>query len=173
MATRRPLVMVTGVQRELASGDLLPWTTIENLRVVDRAYAEYTSAAQITAFIPPDDTIPQITEGTQILSVTITPKNTTNRLRFRASAGGSADLQDDGISLAAFRNGVSNALGSSYGVLAPYAGGSTFCYLEGEFVPGSTSALTLSIRAGGAAGNITINGYSGVRFFGGSWKSTL
>lgn len=44
------------------------------------AYAENSSVAEITTAIPLDDTRPQITEGTQIITVTYTPKVSTNYL---------------------------------------------------------------------------------------------
>src|SRR5215207_2766373 len=48
---------------------------------VDSAYAEYTTSASLSTVIPSDDTVPTSTEGTQILSVGITPKSATNKLR--------------------------------------------------------------------------------------------
>jgi hypothetical protein len=49
--------------------------------IVNRDYQEYTTNADLTTNIPIDDTIPQITEGTQILSLSITPKASANRVR--------------------------------------------------------------------------------------------
>ena len=49
--------------------------------VIDSAYAEYTSNTDISSAIPIDDTIPQSGEGVEILTVSITPKSTTNKLR--------------------------------------------------------------------------------------------
>jgi hypothetical protein len=50
-------------------------------RVVGRAYAEYLANADLATAIPRDDTIPQVTEGTQILALTHTPQAATNRIR--------------------------------------------------------------------------------------------
>lgn len=149
--------MTTGTIREIATGDLVPWTAVENMRVVDRGYAEFATMTVVATLIPGDDTIPQSTEGSQILSVVITPKNTTNRLRFRASAGGAASNTADGLTLAVFRNGVANALAAAYGSLAAYGNDGSFCFVEGEFVPATTSPVTITVRIGGSTGNITLN----------------
>jgi hypothetical protein len=41
------------------------------------------------------------------------------------------------------------------------------------YSPGSTSAQTLSVRCGGAAANIVLNGNTGSRLLGGSAMATL
>ena len=41
--------------------------------IINSAYGEYTANADLTATIPADDTIPQNTEGTEIVTATITP----------------------------------------------------------------------------------------------------
>ena len=51
-----------------------------------RSYAELLTAASLSTTIPYDDTIPQITEGTEILTATITPKSTASAFAFASSA---------------------------------------------------------------------------------------
>ena len=59
--------------------------------VVQTAYAEYTANSNITAVIPNDDTIPQNTEGTEIINLSITPRFATSVIlcRFHGTADSS------------------------------------------------------------------------------------
>ena len=52
--------------------------------VVQVQRTEYTSLTSANSSIPFDDSIPQISEGTALISVSITPKSTTNILRVEA-----------------------------------------------------------------------------------------
>jgi hypothetical protein len=158
----------------VSNGVRINGTTLEAALncVIDRAYASYTTATTLSTAIPIDDTIPQNTEGTQILSASITPKTTTNRIRARfqgflvgsAGAGGTA-------AAALFVNSGANALATS---AAAHDGGNLRAIiLEHEFVPGSTSAQTLAIRVGGNA-TILMNSTNGSsRAFGGVAAATL
>lgn len=144
--------------------------TYEQLKVLDRAYAEYTTNADITGLIPFDDTIPQNTEGTQILSVTLTPKSVTSRVRLRFQGqivGGFVNYI-----AAIFSSASSNALRSGWATLdSSYAGP---LVLEHEYVPGVTTTLTFSVRIGTQSGTtMRLNGTSGGRLFGGSAGATL
>lgn len=141
--------------------------------IVDRAYSEYTTNADLTAVIPYDDTVPQSTEGTQIMSVTITPKSATSRLRIQAKAFGSPLSSGDAIVLAAFTTASSSALAAAIGPANVNAGAVTNCCLDFEFVPGSTSAQTVSIRCGGTVGTVRLNGNTGARRLGGAARATL
>lgn len=140
--------------------------------VVDRAFASYATNADITAVIPFDDTIPQNTEGTQILSASITPKTATNRIRYRFQ-GFYAVLASANIVFAAFQNSVANAIqvGSTYQITGGAIGQ---MILEGELAPGSTSAQTIAIRVGpGGATTMRLNGQTSGRLFGGAAAATL
>jgi hypothetical protein len=118
-----------------------------------------------------DDTIPQIGEGTQIISVSITPKSITNKLRcrFRGQASPSAAV----LVAAAMFNTAANAIAAT----ATSTGGINNMgqlTLEYEFVPGVLTAQTITIRAGpSGAGAIRFNGTSAGRAFGGVSVATL
>jgi hypothetical protein len=138
--------------------------------VIDSAYAEYTTNADITAVIPIDDTIPQSGEGVEILTVSITPKSTTNKLRVRfvglATPGGAANL-----AVALFLNSETDARAARYSSTA--ANFAQVFGLEHEFVPGATSSQTLKIRAGVSSGTCRFNGTVSGRIFGGVNRTTL
>jgi hypothetical protein len=116
-----------------------------------------------TSTIPLDDTIPQSSEGTQILTVNITPSNNTSRLvvtgvmQFGLS-------QADQVIVSLF-NGGTNAIAAWSDNFAGGLGQMSFVH---EFVPGSTSPLTMAVRMGDVGGNqLDVNGISGGRLFGG------
>lgn len=139
--------------------------------VIDFATDAYTTNADLTTAIPTDDTIPQVTEGTQILSATITPKSTTNRIRvqFTGSISASANLY---VSAAVFVNGGTNAV---YATFTTVQGNNlaTTIALDYSYVPASTSAQAITIRVGPQSGTVRLNGTNGARFFGGTASARL
>jgi len=99
-------------------------------------------------FIPYDNTTPQISEGVQIIELTITPKKLTNKIVSRISFTGSTV---SGLLIAAlFRNNEPNAICTAVVEL-----GVTFQPLTLDFVdtPNSTSATRYSIRVSGSNSN--------------------
>jgi hypothetical protein len=139
--------------------------------VVDRAYAEYTSNADLTTAIPVDDTIPQSSEGTQILSASITPKSTTNRIRARFR--GQVSVAGAGVVVsAAMFNGGADAIAAEANSLT---GSSNYgpITLEYEYVPGATSSITFTVRVGPASSTARMNGVPAGRTFGGVSRATL
>jgi hypothetical protein len=138
--------------------------------VVDRAYAEYTANADLTATIPYDDTIPQNTEGTEILTATITPKATTNRVRIRFS-GFAESNGNVNVTVALFRDDGADAIQARGQVL--WGGSPEQLSLEHEHVPGTTSAVTYKIRVGPSASTIRFNGRVATRIYGGVAAATM
>src|SRR5262245_37452189 len=61
-------------------------TTLQQLPAF--AHAEYTTNTSLTTAIPADDTIPQITEGTQVLSLSISAKRATSLIYVRFTGFG-------------------------------------------------------------------------------------
>lgn len=141
--------------------------------LLDRAYAEYTANANLTTVIPGDDTIPQNTEGTEVLSVSFTPKSATSRVRLRFEGCVAADTANLAIGAAIFSSASANALRA--GIANPGAIGNLESMLvEHEYVPGVTTALTFSVRVGPlTAGTVRMNGSATARFFGGTMAATL
>lgn len=145
---------LTQAQKDQALANLLTST------IVDRSFDTFSTYTTIqTPLIPYDNTTPQVTEGTQIFSKAFTPKNTTNRLRVRCIIP-FATASVTAVIAAMFVNGGANAVRSN--VFTP--GGASYMsvlVLEHEFVPGSTSAQTISIRVGpNNAVNVYLNGDS-------------
>lgn len=141
---------------------------------VSAQYATYTNFA--AAQIPVDDTIPQITEGTEVMSTSFTSTSATSKLNFQINM--QCDYTSDhGILCAVFRTGQNDALFTQY--LADGVVGGQGVYAAFSFVVDSpsTSSETYSIRLGAetAAGTFYINGNTSSRHFGGSrwWQMTI
>lgn len=113
--------------------------------VIDSAYAEYTTAISFASLIPYDNTIPGSLEGTEIMSVAITPKTTTNRLRIRFKGNIVVSALDQVIA-AVFLNSELSA--RSTAATAASAGYIVPLVLDHEFVPGVTTTCTFHIRIG-------------------------
>lgn len=131
-----------------------------------------SAVATGTTTIPVDDTIPQITEGTQFLTATITPKATTNRLLISVVFFGSYNVTEQ-IVVALFQDATANAL-AAVAFYQPTGTAPMSIPLQHEMAAGTTSATTFRVRAGAnSAGTVTMNGQSGVRRFGGVASSRI
>lgn len=141
--------------------------------VIQSVTASYATYSNTTTQIPTDDTIPQNTEGTEILSVSITPKFATSKLRIRA--GGLFLLSGAGAGvLAVFRDSTADAVYAQ----AMNTPGTEYIALSGEAVIDASAATstTLKVRVGPNAGvTMYVNGSAGSRIFGGvgAWRLTV
>jgi hypothetical protein len=137
--------------------------------VIDFAFASYASDASLTTAIPSDGTIPLVGEGTEILSASITPKTTTNKIRFRFCGFGGINTTAD-FSAAAFVNGGTCV----QAVQQSSAAGAHPLSMEWVYTPGATSAQTISIRVGPSSGTLKMNAAAGANNrFGGACAATL
>ncbi|WP_165410044.1 hypothetical protein [Rhizobium ruizarguesonis] len=163
-----------------ASGTPITNALMPTGSIVDSVAATpYAANATLSAVIPRDDTAPQISEGTEILTVIITPKSTTNKLRcrfkgqFSRSAAGTviAAIFATGTSI----GGTAADARRAVGVTVPSTDQCFMADMEVEFVPGITTAVTLSVRVGpdAVAGYARLNGTSLGRLLGGSSAATL
>ncbi len=113
--------------------------------IVSRNYSEYTAVTGLTTAIVFDDTIPDIAEGTEVLTATITPSSTSNRVRIRATAAGSASGNLD-VGIALFVDATAPALAARRGKILG-AGGTDNLVLEHEYAPSTTSTLTFRLES--------------------------
>lgn len=141
----------------------------------DTARATNASITSFSTQIPFDDTIPQQTEGTQVISLNFTPKSITNKLRVRFKADISTNSAAPGHGIASlFQDSNSNAIKAT----SAYFGAASSIVqiaLDHEYVPGTTSLITLAVRLGSSVGGATVfpNGTNGSRVFGGSGAMSL
>lgn len=142
---------------------------------VQLAYTENVTKQTGTTLIPYDDTIPQNTEGDQYMSVSITPKATTNILVIDILAMMYHSATTGNIAGAIFQNSTANAL-AAFSAAEAYGGnsGGNAYRARHIMVAGTTSATTFKFRAGGQiAGTTTFNGIGGSRYFGGVLASSI
>ncbi|MBW7909652.1 MAG: hypothetical protein H3C49_00010 [Alphaproteobacteria bacterium] len=134
-------------------------------------YATYSTYAVLTSIIPHDNTVPQASEGTQILSVTLSPQSASNRVRIRFSGFGTVSGAHSATAFLSIDGGAAVQAVSSYG---HDAASTVHLGFEFEHVPGDTAPHTYSVRVGpGSSGSLRMNGGSSARLFGGAAAATL
>lgn len=131
-----------------------------------------TTNFSTTTTIPLDDTIPQNTEGGEVMTVTITPKDAANVLEITIDGFGSEAAANVMIG-AFFRDSIANAFATQ--ILAqPFTGnGAVGFSMRAYIVAGSTSATTLKFRAGPNIGTLFINTTSGASLFSTTATATM
>lgn len=162
--------IIAGTTQKLISADILK-SAYPNM-VVQSVYSETATMTTTTAAIPVDDTIPQITEGVELLTANITPKVSTNRIRVTFEIPwASSGTASNGV-IAIFQDAVANAL---FAKTVQIVNNHDKAILSGtfEFIAGTTSAMVIRARVGISAGTMTINGAAGARLFGGVSKAVL
>ena len=119
-----------------------------------------------TTTIPLDDSIPVNTEGTEWITLAITPTNASNYLYFDTNIMVAPSTTAFVIG-ALFQDTTANALAVGYTYLTTANSGSPLRIFH-KMVAGTTSATTFKIRVGPqVAATVTINGQVGGRLFGG------
>jgi len=149
-------------------------TLLNLLKIVpNRVYSEYTANADLSTTIPGDDTIPQNTEGTEIQTVTITPRSTSSRIRIRWTGQVIAATGGANLIAALFQDSTASALRTTMTNPNDLSGYGDIIKLEHEHAPGTVSAITYKIRVGASSGTCRLNGTNSGRFFGGTSAATL
>jgi hypothetical protein len=137
-------------------------------------FVEATNVAHTTGttIIPADDTKPQNTEGTQILTATITPIYSTSEIMAVATIPVVGGPASNNIVGAMFLNSGADAVNVSLAFTnAVFVGLSPLVYV---WAPGGTSAQTINVRLGlSGAGTWFLNGSGGGRLFGGAATARL
>lgn len=140
--------------------------------IVQVVNTETGAVATGTTVIPFDDTIPQITEGTEFMTLAITPHSTTNKLRIDVKFWGTVTGSTWMIA-ALFQDTTANALAAVANFTTTSTAGSVIA-LTHTMTAGTTSATTFRVRVGpNAAATVTFNGQSGGRIFGGVAASSI
>jgi hypothetical protein len=149
----------------------LDWVAAGGGKVVKRYYDEDAAYGSTTTLIPQDDSAPQSSEGTEILSITTdTLSSSSNRIRCFYSASLSCSSGTN-YGLALFNGGSSAVHGMM--VTSNTATRPQSINAAWEYAPGATTALVISVRYGGGSGTTYKNGHSGGRQWGGAQACTL
>jgi hypothetical protein len=133
-------------------------------QVVSDTETAYTTCGTL---LPVDNTIPQNTEGDEILTVAITPTNASSILRITVSLPviGSGSAVPGAAAI--FVDTTANAIAAAT-FMQGSAGTVTSLHFQHEVSAGSTSARTYKVRLGGStAADIYLNGDNSARVFGG------
>ena len=140
-------------------------------KVVQQVSTTIQTLVFTAGLIPIDNTIPQISEGGQIITLAITPTSLSNKLVIEFMTSASVDAVAI-ITMALFRDAIAAALAA--GTIVPLnssvqtAGG----LIHTMTVP-SLSAQTYRIRMGANGGTTRVNGTSAEQKYGGRGSTTL
>jgi len=135
-----------------------------------------TSTGQLasgTTTVPLDDTIPQITEGVEFMTVAISPKGAPNLINATAKGYYAHTADNAFVAQSIFRDSIANSLATSSAFM-PFNGSSSEALTDVTVLAASTSSTTFRVRTGAqTAGDIQINGSNGSRRYGGVLNSFI
>jgi hypothetical protein len=161
------------------SGGTLGTTAVNfkpmNLQSWSAEYLTYLSVADSGGtVIPYDDTIPQVTEGTQILTLTVTPM--TDTIEIETGVSISFGVNDGRGAVAIFKDGAANAIAASPAFIANsyLVGAPVMCVKRvSSLTPGTSTTITVRVGPGSGTGTLYINGNTAARKYGGVGVSWL
>lgn len=177
-AAGAPAAVATGssgqVLTSAGAGSPPTFATLSGLgKIVQVVNVQDTDAGTSTNVITNDTSIPQISEGTEIMTLAITPTSSSNYLLINVEvngvdSGGSLDMN-----VALFQDSTANALGAAVEFIA--GGTGTGILFSHYMQAGTTSETTFKVRGGpGASGTMTFTGqHSGASLFGVAMKSSI
>lgn len=137
--------------------------------ILSRHYTATGAVATGTTVIPVDDTIPQVGEGDQYMSLAVTPSSTINVLVIRHS-GNYATSAGTILAVTLHQDGAADASAVAPDIIGADPRPIDLTHQQRA---GTTSASTFTIRAGPTAGTLTFNGSGGARRYGGKLSSYL
>lgn len=127
--------------------------------------AEYTTRTSVTTAFPFDDTEPQNTEGTEIITLAITPTSTSNKLviEFFMPMWDGDTVRVGTVAL--FQDSTADALavGQNINAANTYSAQLGIIHIMDA---GTTSSTTFKIRVGPNAGTMYLNRRSDASYFG-------
>ena len=138
-------------------------------KVVKSAYADYTTYTSTASAIPNDNTIPQITEGLQLIAITYTPVSALNNIILMATLF--AEGNGAGRPTIALFDGNTNAIATIAGLSTVNQADQVS--LTKRVPAGSTSSRTYSMRVGDGSGTLYVNGTNAGQLYGASVCSSL
>ena len=137
----------------------------EGGRVLQYKSAEYTTRTSVNIAIPFDDTVPQNTEGTEIITLAITPTSTSNKLviEFFMPFWDADSVRIGTVAL--FQDSTADALavGAAANAATNYAIQLGMIHIMDA---GTTSQTTFKIRVGPNAGTMYLNKRGDADYFG-------
>ena len=152
---------------------------VEDTKVADGAVVQVVNVqdgavSTGTTVLTFDDSIPQNTEGDEYMTLAITPKSTTNKLKIDVVFNGASSTTTSLLSVALFQDSTADAIAAGFGVGALNANSLKSARFTHYMTAGTVSETTFKVRAGtGGGATTTFNGNSGARRFGGVIASSI
>ena len=155
----------------LASGGTGTAATNSVVQIVN---VQTGAVATTTVVMPHDDTIPQNDEGGEFMTLAITPKHASNKLKIEVKAIVTPVVGAYKTTTALFQDSTAGALAANYGFADGAAGQIRTAPFTHFMAAGTTSETTFKVRCGlHAAGTLTFNGAAGARKYGGVLASSI
>lgn len=134
-------------------------------KLVQFKSAEYTTRTSVTTVIPFDDTVPQNDEGTEILTLAITPKSTSNKLIIECLLPMYDIGQASVAACALFQDSTADALAVAANVnyAANYFQQLSLVHIMDA---GTTGSTTFKIRVGPDGNTMYLNRRTGDTYYG-------
>lgn len=172
-SSARTILVGDQVAAVLTAADLDDYVAVTAKRVVQVVNFQTGAVATGTATIPGDDSVPQNTEGTEFMTLAITPKSAGNTLKIDVVFCVGVSTARTPI-VALFQDSTAAALAAAWETCSgsPSVAVIAFTHYMTAGVAGTPT--TFKVRAGpDAAATITFNGISGGRIFGGVMASSI
>jgi|TARA_R110002074_G_C12237405_1_gene638878 hypothetical protein len=126
-----------------------------------------------TTAIPYDDTIPQNTEGDEFMTLAITPKHASNKLKIDVVWLGSQSNSLSYMIATLFQDSTAGALAAGFQGKSRSSSDESGIIFTHYMAAGTTSETTFKVRAGAASGTTTFNGHTTARTLGGVVASSI
>lgn len=168
------IIQSTGYPFTPSDNSVTPAKTTGMQNVIQEVWYSTGDVVSGTTQFVFDDTIPQNTEGVEMLTVTITPTDANNILIIDSYLNFNNTATYGTVGCALFQDSVADALAASIDGRASSTNWWCGLSLKHRMVAGTTSPTTFKIRAGvGAAGTSYINASGGTRALGGVLSSYI
>jgi len=158
---------------DASDSNKLKRATVTTGKVLQVVNTTSSAVATNTTAMPYDDTIPQNTEGAELMTATITPSNSSNKLRIDVTVFCASSFGD--MTVALFQDSTANALAAGGHDIINRANAMIQISFSHYMTAGTTSATTFKVRGGqsNAGSTFTLNGDSGARLLGGVMSSSI
>lgn len=141
------------------------------IRLANPVLATYGANEALATLMPADDSIPQVTEGDEILSASFTALNAAHRVRVTFQGVICSSTSADNVIAALFIDGAANAARAVNLITADDDFPAMIALQYEAVLPAGPH--TFSIRVGGSNFGVYMNGTSGGRRMGGASAATL
>ena len=141
--------------------------------VVQIVHGSDASVSTTTTQLPNDNTKPQNDEGGEVVTVAITPTNSSNKLFITSNIQMTKDAGTQAGYIALFQDTTADALAAAWGTSDTANNGNSHT-LTHVMTAGTTSSTTFKMRGGNTnSGTVTFNGESGSAKLNGTLFSTI